>query len=158
MQGVNIMKRSIVIVVIVIAVAILSFIVGQKYCCERTQGDKCQAEKKVTVTFPGAEKHEVSLAEAKQYIQDHSKSLQSQKSKTPQIKGEAFEKIAIEKILAQPGCAQLRIYYGKTETGQPNLVLVGVDTSGKDMTKTCMMERGTLCPPFCDGQSILIQP
>jgi hypothetical protein len=155
MQGVNVMKRSIVIVVIVILVAILSFLVGQKYCCERTQGEKCQAEKKVTVTFPGAEKHEISLAEAKQYIQNHSKSLQSQKSKTPQIKGGAFEKGAIEKILAQPGCAQLRIYYGRTEAGQPNLVLVGVDTAGKDMTKACIMEKVAPCPPWCDNASEL---
>jgi hypothetical protein len=149
------MKRNVAVTVIVVVVAILSFLIGRNTSVEQAQVPKGEAEKKVTVTFPGAEKHEVSLAEAKQYIQNYRKNLQSQKTKSPQIQGGAFEKGAIEKILAQPGCAQLRIYYGQKEDGNPNLVLVGVDTSGNDMTKGIFMEKVAPCPPWCDKTSEL---
>ena len=157
------MKSPIVTVAIVIVVAIIAFFVGRHTCVynpgqKSLSGvDKDQVEKKITVTFPGAEKHEVSLAEAKQYLQNYRKSLQAQKTKTPQIQGGSFDRGAIEKILAQSGCAHLRIYYGRDEKGKPNLVLVGVDTVGKDMTKACIMDRSSDCPPWCDATSELIK-
>jgi hypothetical protein len=143
------MKRNIIWIVVVVVVAVLAYFAGRCPCCEKP---KCE---KVTLTFPGAEKHEVSLAEAKQYIQNYRKSVEAPKPKVPPTKAGSFEKGAVDKILAQPGCTQLRIYYGLNEEGKPNLVLVGVDSAGKDMTKACIMERGTLCPPFCDSQSEL---
>jgi hypothetical protein len=155
------MKRSLVTVVVVVIVAIIAFLAGRYTCINCSQQpcllgtDKAQMEKKVMVTFSGADKHEVSLAEAKQYIQTYRKSLLSHKTQTDQIKGGAFERGAIEKILAQPGCAQLRIYFGQNEDGKRNLVLVGVDTTGKDMTKACIMERIAPCPPWCDETSEL---
>jgi len=152
------MKRSIVTIVIIVVVAIIGFFVGRQTCVYEPQKANCSGtEKKVMITFPGAEKHEISLAEAKTFIQNHQKSLLAQKSKTPQIKAETFERGAIDKILSQPGCNGMRIYYGKNEDGKPNLVLVGVDTTGIDMTKNMIMERGTLCPPFCNDKSDLLQ-
>jgi hypothetical protein len=131
------MNRTVLAVIIVIIAAIVAFYIGCK-----------TSEKPMQTSFPGAEKHEISLAEAKTFIENHQKSLLAQNSKEPQIKAETFERSAIEKILAQPGCNGLRIYYGKDENGKPNLVLVGADTSGKDMM--IIMEKGTLCPPFCN--------
>ena len=157
------MNRPIVTVVIVIVVAIIAFFVGRHTCVYKSEQkslsgvDKDQVEKKITVTFPGAEKHEISLADAKMFIQNHWKSLQAMKTKTPQIKAGTFDRGAIDKILAQSGCASLRIYYGRDENGKPNLVLVGVDVAGKDMTKTSIMERSTDCPPFCDATSELLK-
>lgn len=69
--------------------------------------------------------------------------------------GGAFEKGAVEKILTQPGCAKLRIYYGKDKNEKLNLVLVGVDTLGKDMAKGSIMEAVAPCPPWCDMTSEL---
>jgi hypothetical protein len=141
------MKRSIVTVVVVVAV--IAFFIG----CSIS----IPIEKPQQTSFPGAEKHEISLADAKMFIQNHQKSLLEQKSKTPQIQGGTFDRGAIDKILAQSGCASLRIYYGRDENGKPNLVLVGVDKDGKDMTKLSIMERSADCPPWCDATSELLR-
>jgi hypothetical protein len=102
--------------------------------------------------FPGAEKHEISLEEAKTHIQRH--------KKNPihlNYHGGSIDRAAIDKILAQPGCARLRIYQGKNEDGTPSLVLVGVDAAGKDMVAGSIMDKILPCPPMCDGSSALLK-
>jgi hypothetical protein len=101
--------------------------------------------------FPGAEKHEISLDEARKYVQRHTLS-----PIYPKHHGGSFDRGALDKILAQPDCARLRIYQGKNEDGTPSLVLVGVDSAGKDMTKGCIMEMIDPCPPDCDVTSLLL--
>jgi hypothetical protein len=150
------MKRNAMVTAIIVVVAILSFLIGQSTRKEQPQTENVQIGKKVTVTFPGAEKHEISLADAKIFIQNQRKSLQVQKLKTAELQGESFGRAAIDKILAQPGCNALRIYYGRDNKGNPNLVLLGVDTASADMTNGMIMERGLGCPPFCDVQSALM--
>ena len=105
----------------------------------------------VDAKFPGAEKHEISLEEAKKHIQRHKKNPIH-----PNHHGGSLDRGAIDKILAQPGCARLRIYQGKNEDGTPSLVLVGVDASGKDMTASIMEKTGN-CPPYCDVTSELLK-
>lgn len=107
---------------------------------------------KIDVKFPGAEKHEISLEEAKKHIQRHKKNPIH-----PKHHGSSFDRGAIDKILAQPGCKALKIYHGRDEKGKPNLVLVGVDTAGNDMTSASIMERGSDCPPNCGSNNILLQ-
>ena len=106
---------------------------------------------KVDLKFPGAEKHEISLKAAKQHIQRHKKNPIH-----PKHHGGSFDRAAIDKILAQPGCARLRYYHGRDKNGKPNLILVGVSAEGKDMT-TSIMERPTGCPPYCDKTSELLK-
>ena len=101
--------------------------------------------------FPGAEKHEISLEEAKLHIQRHKKNPIH-----PNHHGGSFDRAAIDKILAHPECKGLRYYHGRDEEGKPNLVLVGVDAAGKDITKASIMERGSFCPLFCDKLSELL--
>ena len=48
----------------------------------------------------------------------------------------------IEQILTQPGCVGMRFYDAINEQGQKTLVYVGVDASGKDMTKQVVVEKG----------------
>ncbi|MCX6121107.1 MAG: hypothetical protein NTX44_05765 [Ignavibacteriales bacterium] len=107
--------------------------------------------KEVDAKFPGAEKHEISLDEAKKHIQRHKKNPIH-----PKHHGGSFDRAAIDKILAQTGCKALRIYHGKNEDGTPSLVLVGIDAAGKDMTKAVIMEGIQPCPPFCDKSSELL--
>jgi hypothetical protein len=135
------MNRTLVTVVIVVAVA---FFIG----CSIS----IPIEKPQQTSFPGAEKHEITLADAVKYVQNFRKT-----TPTPEIKGGTFDRAAIDKILAQSGCASLRIYYGKDENGKPNLVLVGIDKDGKDMTKSAIMERQAPCPPYCDSESELLK-
>ena len=111
-----------------------------------------KSSKKVTKKFPGAEKHDISLEEAKQHIQRHKKNPIH-----PNHHGGLFDRSAIDKILAQRGCKGLRYYHGRNEDGHPNLVLVGVDKAGKDMAKMGIMERSGFCPPDCDVTSELLK-
>lgn len=60
-------------------------------------------------------------------------------------------------ILEQKDCTGLRIYNGhNTETRKNNLVLVGVDEKGEDITKGVILEELTICPPHCPKLSPLI--
>jgi hypothetical protein len=76
----------------------------------------------------------------------------------PKHHGRSFDRGVIDKILAQPGCKALRYYHGRNEDGTPNLVLVGVDAAGKDMTmaSATVAEKGQGCPPYCDTTSELL--
>jgi hypothetical protein len=102
--------------------------------------------------FPGAEKHEIALDEAVKHVQRHRKDPKPYK-----LHGGSFDRGIIDKILAQPGCVGLRFYYGQNEDSTPSLVLVGVDSSGKDMTKGTIAERQSDCPPFCSSESELLK-
>lgn len=62
----------------------------------------------------------------------------------------------IKAILEQEGCMGIRIYKGLDQSGASNLVLVGVNTSGEDMTSGPILERLMPCPTDCDDNSILI--
>jgi len=63
----------------------------------------------------------------------------------------AFNRSAFESILAQPGCAGIRIYRAAHEDGTATMVLVGVDASGHDLAgqEALCAQNGTNCPPFC---------
>lgn len=61
-------------------------------------------------------------------------------------------------ITTQENCVSVRIYNGyDTETNTINLVLVGVNDQGEDMTKGIIIERAKPCPPYCPGKSALIR-
>lgn len=93
-----------------------------------------------------------------------------------------FHAGAFTSLLNQRGCRGIRIYLGRHEDGQLNLILVGVDRYGRDMlpgrrdSATPLpkgMERATMeatsggdeggeamqdsfpCPPLCDDDSPL---
>ncbi|NGF77158.1 hypothetical protein G5B10_14810 [Fluviicola sp. SGL-29] len=61
-------------------------------------------------------------------------------------------------ITAQEGCVNVRIYNGyDTKTNTTNLVLVGADDQGEDLTDGIIIERTLPCPPYCPDKSPLIQ-
>lgn len=128
------MKRSIVTVVIVIVVAVIAFFVGHNTCVYKPQ----------ITNFPGAEKHEITQANADKYIQNNLKNPQ-----IPKIHSESFQRAIIDKILAQPGCDGIRIYYAQKEDSSSTLVLIGI-TSSLDRLKDGICADNPLpCPPFC---------
>ena len=101
--------------------------------------------------FPGAEKHEVPLADAKKYVQNHRKN-----PKAPTIKAGAFHRAIIDKILAQDGCDGIRIYHAQLDDGSPTFVVVGITAAGADLTQNTIAESIMPCPPFCDAASELL--
>ena len=48
-------------------------------------------------------------------------------------KSELFSKEQVEKLLANPGCSQLRVYYGMSQDLKVHALLVGVNDRGEDM-------------------------
>lgn len=61
-------------------------------------------------------------------------------------KGHLFGKNILNNILGQSGCMGIRMYYGLDGNGTQQLVLVGVDASGNDMTTGIIGDKSDACP------------
>jgi hypothetical protein len=100
--------------------------------------------------FPGAEKHETPIADAKRFIQNHRKN-----PKIPNVNGGSFHRGILDKILAQKECDGIRFYFAQSNEGTATLVGVGITAAGTDMTKGTIAEAIKPCPPYCDVTSEL---
>lgn len=64
----------------------------------------------------------------------------------------------LNKILEQKDCSGIRIYNGYDVTNQKsNIVLVGVDENGNDMTRGVLLDELRSCPFDCPGASPLMK-
>jgi len=101
--------------------------------------------------LPDKRDHKISLAEATELTRRHRK-------EDPKAgHGEFFHREAFETLLAQPGCAGIRIYHGKGPKGEHHCVMVGVDGKGADMAAGGVMQMSWPCPPWCDTESPLVR-
>jgi hypothetical protein len=103
--------------------------------------------------FPGKDDHWISLDEARALVQ-RGRKLMAARSGAPIC--EFFRREAIDRILAQPECAGLRVYAGADGQDRQVLVLIGTDARGRDLTGE-IAERGLPCPTFCDDDSPLLK-
>lgn len=76
---------------------------------------------------------------------------------------ETFDRAAFDRLLSQPGCAGLRIYFGLNEEGQLRTIIVGVNEDQNDLLPNDhlaedgdIVEDGKTCPPFCETDSPLM--
>ena len=60
-----------------------------------------------------------------------------------------FGKDVVEKIMKQPGCVGVRMYYSKKTNGKSGFTFVGVDKYGKDFVPIVIAGPSILCPPIC---------
>jgi hypothetical protein len=68
------------------------------------------------------------------------------------------EKKLVESLLQLIGCAGIRIYNGyDPDRNKANLVLVGVDKNGNDMTEGIILEKLDPCPTDCPKDSSLMK-
>ncbi len=70
------------------------------------------------------------------------------------VEGILFGKNHIEEILAQPGCRGVRIYFGKMgplSSDPPQLIIVGTDIDGNDMSAGHVLDMGLPCPDICSS-------
>lgn len=97
--------------------------------------------------------HQISLQEAIEMTARYQADIP-----TGMVNSEMFSKDSVLALLSQPGCASLRIYYGKQNNGTIHAILVGVDENGVDMVQTSdlILEEGVRCPPFCPTTSSLL--
>lgn len=77
------------------------------------------------------------------------------------VRAWGFGRSAIDAVLAQPGCAGIRIYRGQTDVGAEQVLIVGLDGSGNDLLPVSasgagvVADKGWPCPPICGAASIL---
>ena len=95
--------------------------------------------------------HRISAKEAAAHVQRH-RAAHGKPAEGDH--GGAFHADQVLAILSQQGCAALRFYYGRNERGHRNLVLVGVDEKGIDMTAGEICEIAFPCPPFCPDTTL----
>ena len=93
--------------------------------------------------------HVISWGQAKTMITAHRSMPNVSADATEGTFGGAFKKADVVNLLAQPGCAYLRIYYGRNADGTPALVLVGIDGDRNDMTAGVVLDTHYPCPPWC---------
>jgi len=101
-------------------------------------------------SYTGNEDHAVSLDQAVRYI--HSFKANPE---TPSVNGGYFGRGVFEKMLSQSGCAGIRYYYAKGDSGVATLILVGVDSSGNDLYGGVLAEKTWPCPPYCSAPNPL---
>ena len=65
------------------------------------------------------------------------------------LKGHLFGSRLILRILGQPDCLGIRIYYALDDVGQQQLILCGVDDKGNDLYDGIIGERSLPCPSRC---------
>ena len=94
--------------------------------------------------------HRVSLKAASELARRHRLSGAHRASDSG-----AFNSKPVTELLSQPGCVGLRIYHGRSATGEPAIILVGVDAKGNDMTEGVLLDVHLPCPPFCSDDNAL---
>lgn len=97
------------------------------------------------MAFDGKEGEQISLAEAAALTAnyrngDHAYGYRAQ----------YIGKNIISNILGQTGCVGIRAYYAEDTDGNKQLVFVGVNAEGNDMTTGIIGDRTVGCPTNCD--------
>ena len=90
--------------------------------------------------------HETKKDSALKYIHNYNASVIDPATA---LKGGAFHREVIDKILAQKNCVGIRIYFAKLDDAKPTFVVVGVDNNGDDLSEGIIAEAIIPCPPFC---------
>ena len=127
---------------IVVAVSILSIFAIALFIYP-SMNQSVRAEQ---VSFAGHKSQSISFKEAQGLI-NTSKRITASNAVVAQY----FGKDIVDKILAQPGCVGVRMYYGKHANGKSGVLIIGVDKYGKDMVSGILAMPTMCCPPYCNG-------
>lgn len=100
--------------------------------------------------FPPAKDHKISLQAAAALTRRYREHPGAGKERAGMFPREVYDA-----LLKQEGCRGIRIYYGRGEGSGMNLVMVGVDADGNDMTAGEIMEEAYPCPPICGSNNSL---
>jgi len=101
--------------------------------------------------FKGNEGEKITIEEAVKFTENYRKS-----EKAEAVKAEFIGKDLVEEILSQEKCVGLRLYFGKNEKGDLNIVDVGADEDGNDLYQGVIAEKLPPCPPYCGTSSPLL--
>jgi len=98
------------------------------------------------VNFAGYRNQSISFQDALGLIKTYERIAASDA-----VIAQYFGKDIVDKILAQPGCVGVRMYYGKHANGKAGVLLIGVDQYGKDIVTGVLAQPVIICPPYCGG-------
>lgn len=100
-------------------------------------------------TFTGNENHDIPLSEAAHMTANY------RNANPGQTKGHYFGGTAIQSVLSQAGSVGVRIYYALKDDGTKQLVVVGVNADGNDLTDGIILDFSVACPPICGSVNAL---
>ena len=98
------------------------------------------------MALPPKRSHKISLEKAAAMTQRHRGNA---------FRGGMFFREELDAMLAQPGCAGVRLYLARGDDGKDTMVMTGVDADGEDMTSGILMQEIIPCPPRCNETSAL---
>ncbi len=96
------------------------------------------------MTFTGNEGAIITLAEGSEMTANYRATIN-----LGETIGHAVGKNLVNDLLIQPGCMGMRLYYAINKKGKKQLVAVGVDANGDDMTQGVILDEFFDCPPEC---------
>jgi hypothetical protein len=100
------------------------------------------------MAFNGKEGEQISLEEGAAMTANYRNSEHAYGARAQYI-----GKQIIASILQQTGCVGMRMYYALDADGAKQLVIVGVNAEGNDMTTGIIADRTLGCPTYCDTNS-----
>lgn len=96
------------------------------------------------MTFTGNEGAVITLAEGSKMTAAYRATIS-----TGDTIALAVGKNLVNSILGQTGCMGIRMYFALDKDGNKQLVLVGVDANGNDMTTGIIVDNLVSCPSYC---------
>jgi hypothetical protein len=102
------------------------------------------------MTFTGNEGAVITLAEGSKMTADYRATIS-----TGDTLALAVGKNLLNSILGQTGCMGIRMYFALDKDENKQLVLVGVDANGDDMTAGVIVDRLAPCPTTCPTKNSL---
>jgi hypothetical protein len=101
------------------------------------------------MAFTGNENHDITLSEAAAMTANY------RNDNPDETIAHYFGKSAIIDIFNQSGCVGMRVYYAIKDTGEKQLVIVGVDADGNDLYNGKLADRSFNCPSDCSAANPL---
>jgi hypothetical protein len=102
------------------------------------------------MTFTGNEGAVITLAEGSKMTAAYRATIS-----TGDTIALAVGKNLVNSILGQTGCMGIRMYFALDKDGNKQLVLVGVDANGDDMTAGVIVDNMITCPNICSKKNSL---
>ncbi|MFA9219999.1 MAG: hypothetical protein ACEQSL_02310 [Sediminibacterium sp.] len=102
------------------------------------------------MTFTGNEGAVITLSDGSTMTADYRATIS-----TGDTIALAVGKNLLNSILQQTGCMGIRMYFALDEDGNKQLVLVGVDANGDDMTAGVIVDKLSPCPKTCSTKNAL---
>jgi hypothetical protein len=96
------------------------------------------------MTFTGNEGAIITLAEGSEMTANYRETINM-----GETIGHAVGKNLVNAILNQAGCMGIRLYYAINNKGEKQLVLVGINANGDDLSQGVIVDKAQNCPPIC---------